>query len=131
MKRLLSRRGSAMLHVLVVSVIILIVAASLTQMLIQRYTMQARSTESAVNRAVDTGALSRVISGWGGVYCKSFSDSNGTYNCSPNSTTAPGSCSCICTPTNSTQARVVATVDGTGKCALTLWSPPFSTGSCP
>lgn len=106
----MNKRGSILLHVLVTGALIALIAATLMRMAMLRYTVTAHATVQTQERRQAEGALNLIIGAWNSANtaCR---DNVPYYSCTPNSTTPPGVCTCVCTPTGGAPAyypKVVA-----------------------
>ena len=124
-RRFEGRRGSVLLHVLVTSVLVSFIAASLMRMALMSYTVASRGAESLAAKRVDQAGFNVLMTGWNknNSYCSAVVDQGGTaqYNC----TGAAGTCGCVCTPTAAVPAgfpTITATPAG-GNCAISIVSP--------
>lgn len=105
----MGRRGQVLVHVLITTVIVSVIAAGLAQMLMLRYAANARATTGASNRAWTQAALNQAVAAWntsGNNTCGAiagFTHTSGTV----------GSCNCVYTnaspPAGLPEVRIVAT----------------------
>jgi len=142
----MNRRGSVILHVLVTSVVVALIAASILHVAMMRYLVTARTNAATIQKRGDEGALALIATAWS---TASFPCASGTcigsigcaspavapvpgFTCTGAQTAPPGNCSCSCTannppsPTNSVVKIVAAgNFNNTGSCVLTIQSADF------
>lgn len=95
--RLRNRRGNILLHVLVTSVVIALIAASLLRLAVMRQQVTARATKATQERRYDDAALAALVTNWNaaGMSC---ANNIPNYTCGPAAAVSPGTCGCTCTP---------------------------------
>ena len=89
------RTGSVLVHVLVTSVIVSVIAAGLMQMMLMRATIQARASEGAVARKKTESAFNTIMTRWNEAQrcaqgVPGFSGGNASGNCNCNYTSTDG-----------------------------------------
>lgn len=114
-----NERGYVLAYVLIFAVIVLFIAAGLTQMLLSRYTISARVASSTAGKKQAEGSLNRVITAWNAnnAVCSNVPGfiCNGT----------AGTCRCDCLPVP------VCTCGGPASCPATVSADPDpSNGLC-
>ena len=113
------RRGSILVHVLVTSVLVALIAASLMRMALFRYTIASRGSEALGSKRMDQAGFNLVMTGWNknNAVCSAVQD----YNCGG----AAGVCNCTCDPTAALPGfpRVVAAQDGGGNRSINVFPP--------
>ncbi len=114
-----ARRGSVLVHVLVTSVLVSIIAAGLVRMLLLRYTAVERLSSGAAGKKLAESSLHRLVSAWNAANTVCASVPGSGFSCNPASLAPPGTCNCVCAGGGST---VAASIAG-GKCRLTVTTP--------
>ncbi|MBI4677939.1 MAG: hypothetical protein HY748_10185 [Elusimicrobia bacterium] len=120
-----SRRGSVMVHVLITSVIMGLLAAGMMSIVLMQYRLIHREHYGSRGKKYDEQAVSLLITYWSAnadlyngqpAYCLSFTPGSGVaYSCGGTA----GLCSCTCTPNPpGFYPEVVAQIVG-GSCEVT------------
>lgn len=119
-------RGSILVHVLVMSVIMSIVAAGMVGVTMMQYRVTAQVEQQTHARRLDEVALARMLSAWNftnpGTPCQNIpSEASGAplYSC------AGSGCNCNCTTTDANLPTIVMS-DGGGICTATITSSALS-----
>jgi hypothetical protein len=112
-----------LLHVLVTSVVIALIAATLMRLALLRYSVTARALKTTQERRLDEMALNAVISNWNKANTLCGDASAANYICSPLSASPPGACGCTCTPRAAgapANSPTLVTLNVGGVCQLTI-----------
>ncbi|MBI5624899.1 MAG: hypothetical protein HY924_14075 [Elusimicrobia bacterium] len=115
-----NERGSVMVHVLVTSVIMGILAAGMMTIVLMQYRLIHRQAYGSMGEKYDEMALSMLVSFWGAnqTVCQNMAGSHTdaiSYTCSG----TPGSCPCTCTPSNSFYPVITVGAAGAdGSCSI-------------
>lgn len=120
-RRRRNERGSILLHILVTSVVVSIIAAGIMRLALFRAQMATRGALVLQEKRDDTGALAAVASQWSTVPGKQSACSGappGWGGCS-NAAAYPSNCACTCTGPNG--VVVTAALAG-GLCKLSIQS---------
>lgn len=113
----MNNRGSVLVHVLITSVLVSVIAVGLVQMVMSRHTLLARSTQGAANQKQTERGFNSLMSFWN-IGGNGVCSSGAGYTC----TGAAGTCGCTCTSTG--QATIVsATVGGACRIQITSTDP--------
>ncbi len=121
------RRGSVLLHVLVTSVLVALIAASLMRMALMRYTIASRGSEVLAAKRMAQAGFNVVLTAWNknNAVCSPVVDGVGTvqYTCIAGACTA-GTCRCTFSPTAALPGfpTVTATNIG-GNCSISVVTP--------
>jgi hypothetical protein len=112
----LNRRGSVLLHVLVTSVLVAVISATLLRMALFRYQMAGRGASVLQEKRDDQAALASVIGTWNAANKVCSGAPAGWTGC-----TNPGTCACTCTRPAAVGPpvidKVVVTASNTGPAA--------------
>jgi hypothetical protein len=119
----MGRRGSVLLHVLVTSALVALIAASLMRLAMLRYQVEHRTINVNAERRYDEAALGMLVSTWNSNnnYCSNA----GVYTCSGGAagTAAPlTNCACTCTTASSGYPPSIVIPGGAPPCQLSLTS---------
>lgn len=117
----MKNHGSVLVHVLITSVLVSVIAAGLLKMLMARHTIVTRAAESATNQKVSEKGFNRLMSHWN-IFGNGVCADGVGYTC----TGAAGTCGCRCT--SGGNATVCTKVVGT-VCQVDALSTPGD--SCP
>ena len=111
----MNRRGSVILHVLVMGVVIAVIAAGVLRMTLMNYVATERAATAQQKRKEVDGVLNRALSSWNetGV-CSAIP---GLFAC----TGAAGVCDCYC-PNDTALPHIWAHADVDGNCVLDVVS---------
>jgi hypothetical protein len=60
----MNKRGAVLVHVLITSILVMVVATGLAQMLIQRQTISLKAAQGAAGRKQTEATLARLLSDW-------------------------------------------------------------------
>lgn len=119
-----SRRGIALVHVLVLAIFVTAVGLGLSMMLLQRSQAAARRADDNTQTAADAGGVAVLMNSWNGKVCSSGAG----YSCGGS---PAGTCGCTCTPLNAGQPYVRTTLCPSGCKVDVANSLPFSAATCP
>jgi Tfp pilus assembly protein PilV len=113
-----NKRGSVLVHVLITSIVVVMIATGLAQMLLMRYSATMRATQGTARRREDDGTLNRLVTYWNANgYCSS---PGGGLTCSGVTATCT---SCTCSLAAVAPYTVAGTLTATGTypaCALKI-----------
>ncbi len=110
MRRLASPRGSIMIHVLVATVIISILAAGMVSIVLMQYRLASRVAQGSTHRKLDEAVLARMISNWaqtGAGACTTLPA--GAFG--PAYTCAPATPPCTCTSSDANMPTITVSAD--------------------
>lgn len=114
----MNKRGSVILHVLVSSVVVALIAAVLLRMAMLRYLVTARSHKATQMKRLDEAALAQLNSNWSDTQmCTSF----GSYTCAG---ATAGYCGCTCTSAG--KPTIVTSPSGAAPCQISITSPDLA-----
>ena len=115
----MSAKGSVMVHVLITSVIVSLIAAGLMRMSLARATATSRANEGAATKKKAEAAFAQILPYWAqNGLCSSGIP--GGWSCSGS---VVGSCGCTCTNAVGNQP-LIETELVNGSCELTITAPP-------
>jgi hypothetical protein len=110
-----------MVHVLITSVIMGILAAGMMSIVLMQYRLLHRQAYGSMGEKYGEMSLSLMISFWSAnqTRCESMAPSHSdaiSYTCGGGPV---GGCQCTCTPNNAFYPTITAAVDGFGNCQVT------------
>jgi Tfp pilus assembly protein PilX len=116
----MNKRGSVLLQVLVTSVVVALIAATLLRMSLLRAQAASRGAKSLQEKRSDQAALASLLETWNQkqMVCASPTPD---YTCVPASAVIPGKCGCTCAPTTAGFPTVTTALVG-GICQLSIVS---------
>lgn len=120
MRAIKTSRGSILLHILVTSAVVALIAATLLRLAAMRFQVTARATRSAQERRYDDAALASIVSNWNSV-SMACANNVPNYTCAPAAASVPGICGCTCTP-SLPNFPTVYTSGTPSSCALSIVS---------
>jgi Tfp pilus assembly protein PilV len=101
----MNKRGHVLIHVLITTIIVVVIATGLAQMLLMRFTASNRAASGVAGRRQDEGSFNAVIATWNAnnAVCTNGPVANlpANLSCSGCATYAagnPGACGCSVTP---------------------------------
>ena len=113
-KRRGDERGSILLNVMVMSVVVAFISATILRMALLRYKLNSRVAYVTQEKRLDTGALSALTGAWAvNGLCSSAPP---IYTCAG----TVGNCGCTCTPNAGAPYATVTTAGTASNCVLTI-----------
>lgn len=111
-------KGYVLIHVLITSILVAIIAAGLMSVMMLQYQVTIRAEQGSKGRKGAEAGLSRIVSAWNANgFC---TDISGTYDCSG----SPSLATCTCTCTAIAGGMPAITVSGSAPpCTIALASP--------
>jgi hypothetical protein len=94
----MGKKGTILLHVMVTSVLVALIAATLLRLSLLRVQAASRGQKILTEKRLDQGALASIVAYWNSVNM-TCANNVPNYSCAPAAATIPGSCGCTCTPT--------------------------------
>lgn len=115
-----NQKGYILIHVLITSVVVAIIAAGLMSVMMLQYQVTSRAEQGSKGRKGAEAGLSRIISSWNADgFC---TDISGAYDCTTGSPSL-ATCTCACDPLGSMPELTVGPAGGPPPCTITLASP--------
>ena len=121
----MNKKGHVLIHVLITTIIVVVIATGLAQMLLMRFTASNRAASGVAGRRQDEGSFNAVIALWNAnnAVC---SGAPAGFICP---TCSAGSCGCTVQPTGCTCPTAGSGVTDTGRCPGVLTTSMVS-GRC-
>lgn len=118
-----NQKGYILIHVLITSVVVAIIAAGLMSVMMLQYQVTSRAGQGSKGRKGAEAGLSRIISSWNtNGFCTDIPVSDGSiYDCAAGASLA--SCTCTCTASVAGGMPALTVAAGSPPCTITLASP--------
>ena len=109
-----NERGTILLHVMVTSILVALIAATLLRMSLLRVQANARSAKILAEKRDDQAVLSSILSAWNGANGGAGQTCAGVAIAGYSYSGVPGTCSCAYTPNPQTTPPTLPTFATTG-----------------